>query len=42
MSFVEKYQENGTSELMLPLQPIANPFESVTPLQPIASQPITS
>ena len=42
VSFVEKYQENGTSELMLPLQPIANPFESVTPLQPITSQPITS
>ena len=41
VSFVKKYQENGTSELMLPLQPITNPFESVTPLQPITSQPIT-
>ena len=42
VSFVKKYQENGTSEIMLPLQPTANPFESVTPLQPITSQPITS
>ena len=42
VSFVKKYEGNGTLELMLPLQPIANPFESVKPLQPITSQPITS
>ena len=44
VSFVKKYQENGTteSESVVPLQPIANPLESVTPLQPITSQPIAS
>ena len=44
VSFVKKYQENGTteSESVVPLQPIANPLESATPLQPITSQPIAS
>ena len=44
VSFVKKYQENGTteSESVVSLQPIANPLESATPLQPITSQPIAS
>ena len=44
VSFVKKYQENGTteSESVVLLQPIANPLESATPLQPITSQPIAS
>ena len=44
VSFVKKYQENGTieSESVVPLQPIANPLESATPLLPIASQPVAS
>ena len=49
VSFVKKYQENGATELesVVPLQPIANPLESATPLQlitslPIASQPVTN
>ena len=44
VSFVKKYQENGTteSESVVPLQPIASPLESATPLQPITSQPIAS
>jgi len=44
VSFVKKYQENGTreSESVVPLQPIASPLESATPLQSISSQPIAS
>ena len=44
VSFVKKYQENGTteSESVVRLQPIASPLESATPLQPITSQPIAS
>ena len=44
VSFVKKYPENGTTEAesVVPLQPIANPLESATPLQPITSQPIAS
>ena len=44
VSFVKKYQKNGTteSESVVSLQPIANPLESATPLQPITSQPIAS
>ena len=44
VSFVKKYQENGTteSESVVPLQPIASPLESATSLQPITSQPIAS
>ena len=44
VSFVKKYKENGTteSESVVPLQPIASPFEPATPLQPITSQPIAS
>ena len=44
VSFVTKYQENGTteSESVVPLQPIASSLESVTPLQPVTSQPTAS
>lgn len=44
VSFVKKYQENGTteSESVVPLQPTANPLEPETPFLPITSQPIAS
>lgn len=44
MSFVKKYQENGTteSESVVPLQPTASPLEPATPFLPITSQPIAS
>ena len=44
VSFVKKYQENGTSESesVVQVQPSASPSESVTPLQPTTSQPIVS
>ena len=44
MSFVKKYQENGTteSESVVPLQPTASPLEPETPFLPITSQPIAS
>ena len=44
VSSVRKYQENGTTESVsvVPLQPIASPLDSATPLQPITSQPIAS
>lgn len=44
VSFVKKYQENGTteSESVVPLQPTASPLEPATPFLPITSQPIAS
>lgn len=44
VSFVKKYQENGTteSESVVPLQPTASPLEPETPFLPITSQPIAS
>ena len=44
MSFVKKYQENGTteSESVVPLQPTASPLEPAKPFLPITSQPIAS
>ena len=44
VSFVKKYQENGTteSESVVPRQPTASPLEPATPFLPITSQPIAS